>query len=116
MAMRAYPVILREHYEDLRSLLSDLPESYEKWLEDVKSKKEMDCLQYTTHASGGSFQPYDIIVDGGNFKTYCDRKQEQPSLRWLYEFVNDPERQSTSTESQSGSGQKSISTTPSSWG
>ena len=56
MAMRAFPLILREHYEDLRSLLSDLPESYEKWLEDVKSTKEMDCLQYTTHASGGSFQ------------------------------------------------------------
>jgi hypothetical protein len=39
MALRAYPVILREHYEDLRSLLPDLPESYEKWLEDVKNKK-----------------------------------------------------------------------------
>ena len=81
MAMRAYPVILREHYEGLRSLLSDLPESYEKWLEDVKSKKEMDCLQYA--ASGGSFQAYDIIVDSGNFKTYCDGKQEKPALRWL---------------------------------
>jgi len=82
MPMRAYPVILREHYEDLRSLLPDLPESYEKWLEDVKSKKEIDCLQ-STYASGGSFQTYDIIVDSGNFKTYCDGKQEKPALRWL---------------------------------
>src|SRR6516225_9777564 len=105
MAMRAYPVILREHYEDLRSLLSDLPESYEKWLDDVKSKKEMDCLQYITPGSGGSFQAYDIIVDGKNFKTYCDRKQEKPSLCWLYEFVNDPDRQSKSTENQSESEQ-----------
>ena len=104
MAMRAYPVILREHYEGLRSLLSDLPESCEKWLEDVKSKKEMDCLQYTTPASGGSFQTYDIVVDAGNFKTYCDRKQEKPSLRWLYEFVNDPECQSKGAENQSESG------------
>ena len=68
MAMRAYPVILREHYEGLRSLLSDLPESCEKWLEDVKSKKEMDCLQYV-HASGGSFQTYDMVVDGENFRS-----------------------------------------------
>ena len=104
MAMRAYPVILREHYEGLRSLLSDLPESCEKWLEDVKSKKEMDCLQYV-HASGGSFQTYDIVVDAGNFKTYCDRKQEKPSLRWLYEFINDPEWQSKITENQGGSRQ-----------
>ena len=69
MALHAYPLILREHYEDLRSLLSDLPESYEKWLEDVKSTKEMDCLQYTTPASGGSFQTYDMVVDGENFRS-----------------------------------------------
>ena len=106
MATRAYPVILREHYEDLRKLLlPELPESYEKWLADEKSKKEMDCLQYTTPASGGSFQTYDIILDGENFKTYCDRKREKPSLHWLYEFVNDPEWQSKSAENQSGSGQ-----------
>jgi hypothetical protein len=105
MATRAYPVILKEHYEELRKLLlPELPESYEKWLADVKTKKEMDCLQYTTPASGGSFQAYDIIVDGGNFKTYCDRKREKLSLRWLYEFVNDSEWQSKSSEDQSGSG------------
>jgi hypothetical protein len=106
MATHAYPFILKEHYEDLRKLLlPELPESYEKWLADVKSKKEMDCLRYTTPTSGSLFQAYDIIVDGGNFKTYCDRKREKPSLRWLYEFVNDPEWQSKSTENQGGSGQ-----------
>jgi hypothetical protein len=87
MANYAYPIILKENYGGFRQILPDLPESYEKWRNDVEARKAKDRLAH--EAAAGSFESRDVRVNGGKFLGYCNGRGSPPSLFLLDQFVND---------------------------
>jgi hypothetical protein len=54
MAVERYPLILKDDYNALRSVVPDLPETYEKWIAEVQSKKAK--ARHSYEAAPGAFQ------------------------------------------------------------
>jgi hypothetical protein len=88
MAVERYPLILKDDYNALRSVVPDLPETYEKWGAEVQSKKAKARHSYEA-APGGSYESIDVQINGSRFLAYCEAKHEPPTVAMLYRFASE---------------------------
>jgi hypothetical protein len=87
MASYTYPKILKDHYAAMRALVSDLPATFEQWELAVQKKKNKDRYECEA-AEPESFSSHDVIINGGLFKAWCDKKGETtPTISLLFEYA-----------------------------